>query len=315
MLVVTLVILVTIIAGGWFLWTHFIDGKGGDGNGGCQYNPLHDATNITTILQGVENADSRHMVGGWINMSPTHQQVAWQCEGVNCISAGHMTPTWEPTTAEEMNLGTRTGIRYFFYTLGGQGVGGQRWDNAFATKNLTADNIHTMAQKVHYTDSTGAKHYPNGVVFDMEGMLGKDQYGSYSSAIDHLRRNVIVQLQDKGYNYFVWCPIAGSLATSYIPQATVPNSPWDNFTHVAPMFYEGNRSYEHGLPEFEHTIGILTEKGYRRDQIILTFQSFSAFRHPEVLQKIINVHNAHPCAGVMGWPSLDDPAVDDCVGA
>ena len=219
-----------------------------DPNTTCQYHSEQDNSNTTTIYGLTSKGKTMSILGGWLNMGLAHMKQSWTGEGVTTLSAGHMTPHWP--NSSHLDLGQRSNIEYFFYTLGGEYVGSSRQmqgtdehGNFSSLKDMrkvvNAHVIDACARSVTYTDPVSQnKVTPNGICFDMEGILRlTDSNEDKRRAVLDYLEDVILDLKQKNYKYFAWVPMQSDIEP-------IPDPSQSGFTHVAPMLYSGNGSYD-----------------------------------------------------------------------
>ena len=143
--------------------------------------------------------------------------------------------------------------------------------------------ITTQEQVAANAASKGA----NGICYDTEGWVTKENANTMAA-----------QYKSK-YPVQIVCPPGD-------PGAAFANP--GNFTHVAPMLYWGETSYQGKItiPWIDQAIAGWESAGWSKSQIILTFQSQSAAiaPGPTVLAHLKGLLS-QGYAGLIGWPSVN----------
>jgi hypothetical protein len=196
---------------------------------------------------------------------------------------------------------------------GNGGKGGNGEKQSLVQSYLTPEAVHNAAQAVTYTDKSGNEKTCTGIAFDLEGIL--EPNGPRGDVMGTIRQIIPILCEKYGYNKFIW--VGG-----YEAMPAQDDSP---FTHVAPMLYWGNSSYNKSTPAdfkkpnyFDGVCERAKSLGWSGDQLFLTFQSYSAVNGDlgeTIMDRICQATNKHNIAGVLGWPANCDWGDDDCIKA
>ena len=175
-------------------------------------------------------------------------------------------------------------------------------------------------------DFSGTK----GICYDMEGWLFEKEFGPFDSVQAVNAANIMAGKFKNEFPILLFCPLSGKLSFqyrsgdtsrlqtffNYMEPLRVKNNPvttqdicynTGNFTHIAPMIYGFSSTYQKG----EYTIQSINRHlqswqnfGWRKDQIILTYQSYSAAEDAsgqKILRHLVNLFKNDGYAGLIGW--------------
>lgn len=136
--------------------------------------------------------------------------------------------------------------KHRLYTIGGDNVGA-------STPELLL-NVERVKNCAEIADA-------NGLIFDYEPPLSNHSIDEIEAFIREYRIGAKPDMK------YIFC---------YIEGLTTPPPPGGEFTHICPMLYAAEFSYQQGHYQVQSVngcIAALREKGWRKDQIILTFQA------------------------------------------
>lgn len=163
-----------------------------------------------------------------------------------------------------------TTIPNIFMTIGGDGVLG--------------DKCLDVITQIQNAETVGA----TGICFDMEGCL-KGQLSNVKNFVTQARKTH---------------PKWKFILTPQGDEDPIPYRDNSTFDYVAPMLYWGNDTYD--TVTFERIQGWIQNwlnAGWPPSKLILTFQSYSASTHQDILRNLAIEVTSKGYAGLLGWPS------------